>query len=251
MSAPEGRVRSVDTAAQLLLLFGREPVVRVGAAARHLGVAPSTAHRLLSTLAARGLVERDPVAHVYYPGPALVGLGLALAAHRDVRVVGRERLRVLRDTVGETVHLVVLDVASIVVLETFEPLRAVSGVSVAGHRSPAHLNAAGKVLLAALDPGELLRLLPGERLPGATARSIRRRAVLLDELAAVRTAGFAVTLGELEEGLAAVAAPVVDGAGRVRAAVSVSGSAPRLAGVVLAAAAARVREVAAAIGSDL
>ena len=92
-----------------------------------------------------------------------------------------------------------------------------------GRPVPLHCAALGKVLLA-----HAAAALPGKRLERLTPQTITSRAALDAELAAVRTNGYAVTDGELEPGLVAVAAPVYRDGGVVVAALSVSGPATRL-----------------------
>lgn len=72
--APSYPVRSVDYALQLLLILKRDGVLRVSEAAAELGVARSTAHRLISMLRFRGFVEqaRD---RTYRAGSAFADLG--------------------------------------------------------------------------------------------------------------------------------------------------------------------------------
>ena len=86
-----------------------------------------------------------------------------------------------------------------------------------------HATSDGKVFLAfgraPLPNGRLLELTP---------RTHTNRAQLEAELAQIREQGWAQALGELEEGLHGIAAPVLDSAGRCQAALSVSGPAYRL-----------------------
>lgn len=67
---PQYPIGSVDRALKLLLLLGEQPQIRLTDAAKHLGVASSTAHRLLAMLQYRGFVRQDPVSKAYHPGPA-------------------------------------------------------------------------------------------------------------------------------------------------------------------------------------
>ena len=92
-----------------------------------------------------------------------------------------------------------------------------------GRRTALHCTANGKVLLA-FGPTARCRA----ELEAFTPRTITRRARLERELAAVREPGYATNVGELEEGLHAVAAPVFDAAGACRAALSISGPSYRM-----------------------
>lgn len=57
---PQYLIASVDSALRLILLLDEAPDIRLGGIARRLGVAPSTAHRLLSTPMWRGFIRQDP-----------------------------------------------------------------------------------------------------------------------------------------------------------------------------------------------
>ena len=59
--APQYPIESVDNALKLVLLLGERPEIRMSEASRYLGVASSTAHRLLAMLQYRGFVRQDPV----------------------------------------------------------------------------------------------------------------------------------------------------------------------------------------------
>lgn len=220
-------IESVDNAARILLMLRDAPTLRVGKVAEQLGVARSTAHRMLTTLQARGLLRQDRVTKVYGAGPDLVELGLAIIGAGDLRTEVRPVLESLARSTGETTHLLVLEGTDTVFLDGVEGTHVVRAALRVGHRGTAHASAAGKVLLAELEPAELRRRYPGARLHGGTERALRTRRALEEELAAVRERGYAVNHGESEPDLYAVATAVRDRHGVARGAVSVSGPAGR------------------------
>ena len=95
------------------------------------------------------------------------------------------------------------------------------------------------------------RTLPGGELEAFTARTITSRRVLERELGQVRARGYATAVGELEEGLHAVAVPLRDRTGSCVAALSVSGPTYRMAPATLGRIAERCREAAAEVESRL
>jgi DNA-binding IclR family transcriptional regulator len=109
-----------------------------------------------------------------------------------------------------------------------------------------HTTSDGKVFLAFADAA-----LPPGRLVALTDHTVTQRPALKRELAEIRKRGWADALGELEEGLHGIAAPVRDAAGNCRAALSVSGPAYRLAPEKLPAVASACVEAATRIGSQL
>ena len=77
---PAYPIASVDHALRLLMLFRDRPRVRLSEASEYLGVAHSTAHRLMAMLAYHGFVRQEPGSRAYLAGPALVEIGLAAGA---------------------------------------------------------------------------------------------------------------------------------------------------------------------------
>src|SRR5579859_8171320 len=78
-------IASVDSALRILLMFREQRALRLTDAARTLGVAHSTAHRLLAMLHHHGFVHRDPASRRYVPGPSLVEIGLSAIGTIDLR----------------------------------------------------------------------------------------------------------------------------------------------------------------------
>jgi DNA-binding IclR family transcriptional regulator len=115
-----------------------------------------------------------------------------------------------------------------------------------GRRTALHTTANGKALLAFSG-----RALPQGPLERATSRTIISRAALRRELGRVRAQGYATAAGELEDGLNAVAVPVLAADGALRGAISVSAPAYRLDATAFAAVAERCRAAAAHIESRL
>src|SRR4029079_13259955 len=87
--APLYPIGSVGNALRILLMFRETPDVRVADAAKELGVARSTAHRLLARLQHQGFVVQDATSKAYSTGPVLLGIGLSALAKVDLRSVAR------------------------------------------------------------------------------------------------------------------------------------------------------------------
>lgn len=237
---PKYPIESVDNALRLLLEFREREGFGVSEAGEHLGVAPSTAHRLLSMLQYRGFAVQDEDSRTYRPGPALIEIGLK--AVRDMSLLRQARpvIERLSELLGETVHLLVRETADVRFVDGVESARALRVTSRTGLLLPAHCTAGGKALLAGLDPAALRELYPSPTLPGLTARSVSRRTDLERELVTVRERGFATNVGESEDDVTAVGVAVRDHRGRQRAAIavalpSVRASGERLEGIATAA----------------
>jgi IclR family transcriptional regulator, acetate operon repressor len=231
---PAYPITSVDNALRLLALFREREKVRLSDAREHLGVAHSTAHRLLAMLAYHGFVRQDKDSRVYLPGPALVEIGLAAVRHMDIRRHARPVLEELAGRYGETAHLSVLEAGKVRYLDAVESSRALRVAARTGTALAANCTASGKAMLAALPAPELAALFPdgpgAPALPALTGHSITSRGQLEDELAVVRKRGFALNHEESEDGVASVAVAVLDGRRSAPvAALSVSAPVSRLA----------------------
>ncbi len=208
-AAPAYPIASVDNALRLLMMFRGQPRVRLSEASEYLGVAHSTAHRLMAMLAYHGFVRQEPESRAYTAGPALVEIGLAAVRELDIRLHARPVLEQLAAALGETVHLAVLEGGNVRYLDAVESPRALRVASRTGTALAANCTASGKALLAQLPADEAAALIGGPGpLPALTGRSITDRARLRAELARVRARGCAVNVEESEEGVASVAVAV-------------------------------------------
>ncbi|MFJ6987337.1 MULTISPECIES: IclR family transcriptional regulator [unclassified Streptomyces] len=218
---------SVDNALRVLLMFQEAPEVRVADVARRLGVARSTAHRLLATLCGRGIAVQDGRTRAYRPGRALTDLAHALTRRPDLVGLLRPRLTALCAELGETTSAQVFQGPDVVFADGVEADRTLRVGLRTGARMPAYAVSGGKACLAELTPEEVRALYPRGlvRLTGRTPGDFE---VLERELAEVRDRGYAVNLEGTETGLHAVGVAVHDATGRPVAALAVSAPAQRL-----------------------
>lgn len=217
---PTYAIDSVDKALQVVLMLRGRPWVRVVDVSSELGVARSTAHRLLSTLVHRGFALRDPLTRNYRAGPQNLVPSRAPASGELVREMARAELRELSAELRETVNLVTLEgrcCRFIDQVDSDPPLRTLVRP---GALIPAHSTSGGKALLAELSESEVHDLYP-HGLRRLTPHTMVDIDSLARELGRIRETGYAVNRGESEAGVSAVAIAVRDGAQAV-AAVAVS-----------------------------
>jgi DNA-binding IclR family transcriptional regulator len=211
---------ALERAVELLHHIGRQPAgPTVAELATEAGMPTSTAYRLLAELEQHGLVQRGPDSTVAL-GTRLVALGRTAEAGLRERIVepAAAVMAELSEEVGETVILTAPCALDAMVLHVVEAERHSVRLSYTlFRRGPMHRGASGKILAAFLEPAERRRLVDAVGDAGLEAA-----------LDAVRRDGFAVTVGELDEGAAGVAAPILDRRGRLVAGLSVAGPADRV-----------------------
>ncbi|MGW4201105.1 IclR family transcriptional regulator [Streptomyces sp. NPDC004726] len=230
---PAYGIASVDHALRLAAILQVEGALTVAEAARRLGVARSSAHRLLSTLVYRDFAAQN-ADRSYRAGPVLELAGTARSDVSALRAASLDPLRALVDTLGETANLSIRTVRTVRFIASVECDRALRVGSREGMVFPAHQVSGGLVMLAALTDDALGDLYANGVSDGA--EELPDLMELRATLRAVRKSGIAINLGRSEQGLVAVGHAVTDGSGATVAAVSVSLPSVRYS-------AARVREI--------
>jgi DNA-binding IclR family transcriptional regulator len=208
-----GLVRGLEV---LQAFTAETPRLTQGELAAALGITRSAVFRVVHTLTELGFLMHDPATGRYALGPALLRLGHGVLPARDVLGVATPALEALRDATGWSAHLGVLEGAEVVYLLRLPARRGLRGIVHVGSRLPAHATAMGRVLLAGLEEDALIALIrdaPGRLAPPPGA--VKRARV-------DRARGHVLHLGEFEAGIASIAAPLRDAAGRVVAAVNLT-----------------------------
>lgn len=222
-------ISSAAAVLALVRMVARRGSVTVTEVSRELGVAVSTAHRLLATCVHEGFVRQDHAGGPYLAGPALHELTLVAGSNAvSLRDAGADVLSALREELAETVSLAILEGRSVRFVQSLEGPQSVRVSSRLGRLLPAHSTSGGKAMLAALSSAALRARYPSHHLEATTARSISDWDVLARELARVRRRGWAVNLGETDPSVAALGVAVLLGTGEPVAAVCVAAPMSRL-----------------------
>ena len=137
-------------------------------------------------------------------------------------------MRGLSEQLRETIHVGMLDGASVRFVAAVEGPAAVRVASRLGRTLPAHCTSTGKAMLAQLSETELRQLLPDEHLERITPHSLGGRTELEGELWRTRQRGYAVNREESEEGVASVAVPIPTRAPGLRLALNAAAPVSRL-----------------------
>ncbi|HEY3013905.1 MAG TPA: IclR family transcriptional regulator [Nocardioides sp.] len=224
-----GGLQSVDRALSVLDLLARLGESGASELAGHLDVHKSTVFRLLGALESHGLVEQPEGRGKYRLGFGVVRLAGAVSTRMELTKLARPVTERLADEIGETVNIAVLREHFAVNVDQALGPASVAAQNWVGRMTPLHATSSGKVLLAHVDAGERQRLVEASGLSEFTPETITTAAALDVELSRVLERGYALSVGEYEEGLNAIAVPMRDAEGGVVAALSASGPSYRFA----------------------
>lgn len=201
--AAETGTQAIERAAQLLVRVVEAPQPpSIGELSARAGLPKSTTSRLVGALERQGLVERLGTRGRLRPGPVLLRYASRDASQALV-ALAQPSLRRLADESGETINLAVPGPEGVEHLAQEDTAHLVGVTDWVGRRVPFELAANGKCFLA-----------------------FEGREVEDAEL--IRSRGYATSIDELEVGLSALSAPVLDADGTAIAALSISGPTSRL-----------------------
>jgi DNA-binding IclR family transcriptional regulator len=228
-AARAGTVRAVDRAMHLLLAFAVKPKQPLADLARTANLDKATARRLLVTLMGTGFVVQDPQTQLYGLGDAIRVLSSSVVENFSLRAIARPVLTALAADLQVTSFLSIYRDHSAVCLDRVHDMR---GIELrwwpVGGTMPLNCGGAPKLLLAYQSTAEIERALalPLEPL---TAKSVIDPAVLRRRLTQIRDRGWEWAVDDVSLGLTAAAVPVMNAAGDILCAVSITGLTAQLA----------------------
>lgn len=242
-----GAVQSLDRALRLVAAIAETDGASLTAIAERVGLPPSTAHRLLATLAAHGFVENDAEDRHWSIGVEAFRVGQAFMRRQTPAAAARPVMRDLMEATGETANVGLFEGGEVVFIEQVESREPIRAFFRSGERRAAHASGIGKALLATQTPDQVTRWLRGRTLESYTPATITTAERLIADLEAIRRRGWAVDDEERNLGMRCIAAAIYDEGGEAVAGLSISGPCQRIGperldalGPVVAAAAARV-----------
>ncbi|MCU1518926.1 MAG: IclR family transcriptional regulator [Pseudarthrobacter sp.] len=219
----------VSRIAGLLRIAGRKPegspLVEL---VKESGLTRPTVHRLLTSLAAEGLLDHDVRTGNWVLGPEVLLMGSVASARFPLEEIARPSLRRLAEETGESAFFSIRRGAETVCLLREEgsfPVR--SFVLHEGVRFPLGVASAGTAIMAFLPEAEQEQLLADWADHAGTFAQAHTADVVRASLARTRQAGYSVNPGLVLEGSWGMGAAVFDQAGRPAWALSLTGIEPR------------------------
>lgn len=226
-AAPATGTEAATRVADVLLLFTEgSGALGISDAARRLGISKAVVHRIMRSLASRGLVTADAQDRTYVLGPVAVALGARALRDVDLRGTALPVLRRLQEATGETTTVSALVGARRMYLDQVESHSEIKMTVELGRAFPLHAGASGRVILA-FAPDELRHQVLEGSLDRLTPITEVDPPALAQGLARIAVTGVAVSYGERQRGAGSVAAPVFGIDGAVVGAISACGPVDR------------------------
>ncbi len=228
-SVESGGVQSLNRALSLLdALAEEDDGLPLTALAKKVGLPPSSAHRLLTTLQRRRFVRFEPVAMTWRVGVQAFIVGNAFARSREIAALAMPYMRQLMEKCGETVNLFVPNNSLSICIAQVQSRQMIRAISRPGGGLPLEQSASGKAMLACLSRSEVEETLAKPGLPDAKIYSAYERGKLHAELTRTRERGYAFDDEEVAVGLRCIATAIRDEHGAALAAISIAGPTSRL-----------------------
>ena len=222
MQKESNSIQVIERMARLLdVIAGHEDPVSLKILSAETGLHPSTAFRILSSLAEQGFVERTTRGN-YQLGVKLMQLGSRVNASVDIRKIALPLMEMLRDHLGETVNLTVREEDEVVYIERSLAKRMIRVEQVIGSRAPLHVTAVGKLLLGDQGEAACRSYAKRSKLPPFTEHTHTRIATLLEDCITSAKRGYALDNEEAELGVGCIGTLIHDASGHVVAGLSVS-----------------------------
>ena len=216
-------VQSVERAFTLLQNIAQHPKgIGVTELSSNSGLAKSTVSRLLRTLEHLGAVERQHHPEGFVIGKAVVALAAAVPFQRQLKAIARPFLQELADTTKETVYLSLRDSSHALFVDQIDSEQQVQLQNWIGYRIPLHVSSSGKLFLA-FARETIREALLDSPLAEYTEHSITESSELQQELEGIRLKHCSWALGEYDEDMTSLAAPVFDSNNAIIAAISIAG----------------------------
>lgn len=216
-------VRAVERALDILMCFTDVQYLGLSEIAGRVNLHKSTVHRLLTTLEDKGFIIRNSDTDKYRLGFRIWELSANLSQSDDPAFILLPEMEKLRDVLGETVSLYIRDGTQRIRIQAVQSKQSIRRVAPVGAHLPLYAGASSKVLYAFADDEEQRWMRNESPLPKSTKPKLFAK-----EMSEIIRLGYATSIEEREPGAAAVAAPILNRANKLVAALSLSGPSNRL-----------------------
>ena len=221
-------INSIIRAVKILDLY-EENIKYLGISeiARALDLNKSTVYRIVKTLKEEEMLIQDNESQKYKLGYKILEIANRMRKQYNHKDIAYEEMVKLRDKTGEAVLLSVYTNIGGVCIEKVETKNTIKLSSKAGHTTPLHAGATGKILLAYAGEKEIEKVL-SEDLESYTNNTIHNPDILKKQLKDIRQKGYVISWGEVDKGAVGIGAPILDQEGNLLYGLSLAGPEDRI-----------------------
>ncbi|MGE7544413.1 IclR family transcriptional regulator [Sporosarcina newyorkensis] len=222
------RGSSIENAMRILKIFSmHQPEMRLVDIADELGIAKSTAHRLLTTLASEGFVYKDPQSNYYSLGVSVLALTNIVSSQLSIVEEATPILNALTENTRESSHLAIREGHEVIYLQKIENEYSVHVTTHIGRRNPLHCTSTGLAILA-FETEEVVDFILSKPLTKFTDYTITDPNSLRERLEEIRRSGVVVDYQGFERKVISIGAPIFNSQDKVIASVNITAPVNRL-----------------------
>ncbi|MGI6453302.1 MAG: IclR family transcriptional regulator [Syntrophomonadaceae bacterium] len=220
-------VKTIDKALSIIELFldKSEPLSAVEIH-RALNIPKPTVSRLTRVLEYRGYLTKTEN-NKYWLGSKILQLASIINEQLELATLARPIVKELRDCTHQTVHLNIIEKFERVCIYCLQGKGDVRGYMVVGQRSPLHIGASAKLLLAFNDDRFINEYIEQYKLSDKRFGLINSNELWAD-IHQIREKGYCVTIKQRTRDGIGISAPIREVSGRVIAAVTITAPATRI-----------------------
>lgn len=216
-------IKSVEKACSVMkIMCSTNEPVSLTELSKKANLHKATTTRILRTLQKINLVEQDEDNHKYFLGNGFLELSVSFLGNFSLRKISLPFMRQLRDKVGETVNLGILDNDEVIIVDRIESGEAVRHSTRIGSRMPAYCSALGKVIFAFMDREKVKDLLYSKPLIKKTPYTKTNVKEILAEIDQIQSTGTCFNDREHNGEVVAIGCPIFNDENMVIAAISIS-----------------------------
>ena len=230
MATIKSNPTAIEKALDLLLAFApRNHEMGTVELSGKTGFHVATVNRTLKILSQKKFLQRNPKTRKFTLGPAIMALGEAFinSLNENMLPVALPHLQALCDKVRETVVLEVVSGMSGIIAYVAEGKQALNIRASLGGKTPTHAAAGAKAILA-FSEDETIEEFLQKRMRRYTRKTITDPKKLRTHLEKIKKDGVSFTQEEIDEGINAIGAPILDHEDRPMAAVVIVGPSSRV-----------------------
>jgi DNA-binding IclR family transcriptional regulator len=219
---------AIKRAVKILDILSEEGPLNFTQIMQEMNLSKSSTHDLLKTMEEEGLVWKDHYERRYFLGNQLVKFGNKVQLNSTLIKLAKRPMQELREAVDETVFLAVLESDKQVIIDSVESNQSLRTSVALGTKDYLHYTSLGKAMMAFMQEERVNEIIKGDKLKRKTENTITDQEDFKKELRKIRQQGYAVDNMEHSKWVRCVGAPILNHAGEVLGAISVSGPPSRL-----------------------